>query len=125
MIVEATDVVKAFPGADREPPVPVLRGVSLGVDRGEFVAIVGPSGSGKSTLLYALSGLLPFDSGSVRLAGQELHGLRPAAIARLRRDHVGFVFQSYNLIPALTARENVALPARLARRRLAAGEVDA
>ena len=124
-VVVAHDVVKTFPGADRAEPVPVLRGVSLAVARGEFVAIVGPSGSGKSTLLYALSGLLPFDSGSVVLAGRELRGLRSPEVARLRRDAVGFVFQSYNLIPALTARENVALPARLARRRLDPGAVDA
>ncbi len=81
-----------------------------------MVSIVGPSGSGKSTLLYCLSGLEPYNSGSVRVEGHELGELGRSALASLRRDHVGFVFQSYNLIPSLSARENVALPARLARR---------
>ncbi|WP_305786011.1 ABC transporter ATP-binding protein [Symbioplanes lichenis] len=104
---------------------PVLKGVSLTVAAGEFVAVVGPSGSGKSTLLYCMSGLEPATSGSVTVMGSRLETLNGNALAALRRRHVGFVFQSYNLIPSLTARENVALPARLAKRPVAAGAVDA
>ncbi|XVV13894.1 ABC transporter ATP-binding protein [Actinoplanes sp. CA-131856] len=116
--VEVGDLTKEFDGS------PVLRGVSLSVEPGEFLAVVGPSGSGKSTLLYCMSGLEPATSGRVRILGQELGGMRRGALAALRRDHVGFVFQSYNLIPSLTARENVALPARLAGRKISAADVD-
>ncbi|MGO1852323.1 MAG: ABC transporter ATP-binding protein [Microbacteriaceae bacterium] len=118
-LIHAENLHKTFPGAaPKEPRVPVLRGISLDVRPGEMVSIVGPSGSGKSTLLYCLSGLEPYDSGSVHLAGRALGTLGHGALATLRRKHVGFVFQSYNLIPSLTARENIALPARLARRRV-------
>ncbi|BCY11617.1 ABC transporter ATP-binding protein [Actinoplanes sp. L3-i22] len=103
---------------------PVLRGVSLGVAPGEFLSIVGPSGSGKSTLLYCMSGLEPATTGTVRLLGTPIGSLSRGALARLRRDHLGFVFQSYNLIPSLSARDNVALPARLARRGISAADVD-
>ncbi|XVU26668.1 ABC transporter ATP-binding protein [Actinoplanes sp. CA-054009] len=116
--IEVDDLTKTFDGH------PVLRGVSLSVAPGEFLAVVGPSGSGKSTLLYCMSGLEPATSGRVRILGHELGGMRRGALAALRRDHVGFVFQSYNLIPSLTARENVALPARLARRKISAADVD-
>jgi putative ABC transport system ATP-binding protein len=116
-LIHAENLHKTFPGAARKAPrVPVLRGISLDVHPGEMVSIVGPSGSGKSTLLYCLSGLEPYDSGSVRLAAHELGALGRGGLAALRREHVGFVFQSYNLISSLTARENIALPARLARR---------
>jgi putative ABC transport system ATP-binding protein len=123
-LIEVRDLTKSFPGGRGGGPVPVLRGITLTVGRGELVAVVGPSGSGKSTLLYCLSGLEPATSGSVRLLDQDVAGLRRGALAKLRRDHVGFVFQAYNLIPSLTARENVALPARLAKRDIAAAEVD-
>lgn len=104
--------------------MPVLRGISLEIHPGEMVSIVGPSGSGKSTLLYCLSGLEPYDSGTVRLAGRDLGELSRGGLAALRREHVGFVFQSYNLIPSLTARENIALPARLARRGASRANID-
>lgn len=125
-LIRARDLIKSFPAAagTKGPPIPVLRGVSLEVHAGEMVSIVGPSGSGKSTLLYCLSGLEPYDSGSVGLAGRELGRIGRGALATLRRNHVGFVFQSYNLIPSLTARENIALPARLARRRVKGADVD-
>ena len=96
--------------------VPVLRGIDLAVDAGEMVSIVGPSGSGKSTLLYCLAGLERADQGEVRVHGEALTGASASRLATLRRDRIGFVFQSYNLIPSLSVRENVALPARLARR---------
>ncbi len=99
-LIRAANLEKTFPGTGRkEPRVPVLRGISLDVHPGEMVSIVGPSGSGKSTLLYCLSGLEPYDTGSVHLAGRELSSLRRGALAALRRRHVGFVFQSFNLIP--------------------------
>jgi len=107
--VAAVDLVKDF-GAGR----PALAGVSLSVGAGEFVAVVGPSGSGKSTLLYCLSGLEVPTSGRVLVAGTDLASLRGTRAARFRREHIGFVFQSYNLLPALSVRENVGLPARLA-----------
>jgi len=91
----------------------VLEDVSVNVGRGEFVTVVGPSGSGKSTLLQCLSGLDSPTSGTVRIDGTDLATLRGDSLAAFRRDHLGFVFQSYNLIPALTAFENVALPLRL------------
>ncbi|MFD9734571.1 ABC transporter ATP-binding protein [Umezawaea sp. NPDC059074] len=121
-LIEVRDLGKSFPGAGGA--VPVLRGISLSVRRGEVLAVVGPSGSGKSTLLYCLSGLEPATSGTVRVLGRGLEALGRGALAELRRDHLGFIFQDYNLIPSLTARENVALPARLAKRRVDAAEVD-
>ncbi|MET0423169.1 MAG: ABC transporter ATP-binding protein [Actinoplanes sp.] len=123
-VVEAKNITKTFPAGRGEAPAPVLRGITLQVTAGEFVAIVGPSGSGKSTLLYCLSGLEKVSSGDVLVLGHPMSRLSPAAQATIRRDHIGFVFQSYNLIRSLTARENVALPARLARRGVGARDVD-
>ncbi|BBH68626.1 ABC transporter ATP-binding protein [Actinoplanes sp. OR16] len=117
-LIEVGNLGKSFGDA------PVLRDVSLTVDAGEFLAIVGPSGSGKSTLLYCMSGLEPATTGEVRILGTPLGPLGRGRLARLRRDHLGFVFQSYNLIPSLSARDNVALPARLARRRISDADVD-
>ena len=122
-IIRADAVGKSFPNG-RNAPVEVLRGITMSVDPGEMVAIVGPSGSGKSTLLYCLSGLEPVTAGTVRIMSSDVASLGAGALARLRRDHLGFVFQSYNLMPSLTARENVLLPARLARRTISAADVD-
>lgn len=95
------------------PPREVLRGVSLSVRRGEFVALMGPSGCGKSTLLHVLGGLEPPDHGTVTIEGRSLYELDDTALSAFRRDRVGFVFQFFNLLPNLTAAENVALPLRL------------
>ncbi len=95
------------------PPREVLRGVSLTVRHGEFVAIMGASGSGKSTLLHILGGLEPPDRGAVRIQGADVYALPDTERSAFRRDHIGVVFQLYNLLPALTAAENVALPLRL------------
>ncbi|HRE29508.1 MAG TPA: ABC transporter ATP-binding protein, partial [Anaerolineales bacterium] len=90
--------------------VPVLQGVDFAVARGNFVAIMGPSGSGKSTLMHLLGGLDRPTSGEVVLAGERLSRLSDDALTVLRRRKVGFIFQSFNLLPTLTAEENVALP---------------
>ncbi|MCR1786024.1 ABC transporter ATP-binding protein [Nocardioides carbamazepini] len=105
--------------------VDALRGVTHAFAPGSFTAIMGPSGSGKSTLLQCAAGLDRPTSGRVLVAGHDLGLLSEAALTRLRRDAMGFVFQAYNLLPALTAYDNVALPARLAGRRPPRDEVAA
>jgi putative ABC transport system ATP-binding protein len=97
-----------------ETTVRALDGLTLDVAAGELVAVMGPSGSGKSTLLAIGGGLDTPTSGQVSVEGTGLSGLRPAALARLRRDRIGYVFQDFNLVSALTAAENVALPRELA-----------
>jgi putative ABC transport system ATP-binding protein len=89
--------------------VPALRGVDLTVKPGEFVAIVGPSGSGKSTLFHIIGGLTPPTSGEVRVAGQDLAAMSETGRTRLRKRSVAFVFQKFNLLPNLTARDNIAI----------------
>ena len=96
--------------------VHALGSVDLDIERGRFTAIMGPSGSGKSTLLHLLAGLDSATTGTVHLAGQELGQLRDDKLTILRRDRVGFVFQAFNLIPTLTAAENIRLPLDLAGR---------
>ena len=95
------------------PPRTVLTGVSLSVRRGELVAVMGPSGCGKSTMLHILGGLEPPDSGRVLLEGSDLYEMDDTRRSAFRRDHIGFVFQFFNLLPSLTAAENIALPLRL------------
>jgi putative ABC transport system ATP-binding protein len=97
-------------------PVEILRGVSLTLAAGETVALLGPSGSGKSTLMMVMAGLERPSSGRVALAGHDFAGLDEDRLARLRRDHVGIVFQAFHLIPTMTALENVAIPLELAGR---------
>jgi putative ABC transport system ATP-binding protein len=94
--------------------VEILRGIDLDVGRGEYVAVMGASGSGKSTLLGLLAGLDSATSGSINLDGDELRGMSEDRLAEIRGAKIGFVFQSYQLIPTLTAEENVILPAELA-----------
>jgi len=100
-------------------PVNILRGIDLTVQAGEAVGIVGPSGSGKTSLLMVLAGLERASAGSVRLAGRELTAMDEDALALLRRDAIGIVFQSFYLIPTMTALENVAVPLELAGDRTA------
>ena len=98
-------------------PVNILRGVSLEIAAGETVSLVGPSGSGKSTLMMVVGGLERPSAGRVRIDGNDLGALNEDALARLRRDRIGIVFQAFHLIPTMTALENVALPLELAGRR--------
>jgi putative ABC transport system ATP-binding protein len=111
-ILEARELAKSYPLG--ETVVDALRGVSLTVEEGEFVALMGPSGSGKSTLLQLLGGLDRPSSGVVVLEGQVVSDLSDDEVTRLRRDRTGFVFQSFNLIPLLDVTENVALPFTIA-----------
>ena len=99
-----------------EVEVAALRGVDLDVARGEFVSIVGPSGSGKSTLFYIIGGLAPPTSGSVHIAGRDLLGMTDAERTELRKTSVGFVFQKYNLLPTLTARDNIEIARYIAQK---------
>jgi len=111
-VIQLDDVTLTLgQGASR---VHVLRGISLSVARGEAVGVVGPSGSGKSTLLMVLAGLEGVDGGTVRIAGETLNGRSEDEIARFRGRNIGIVFQSFHLIPNMTALENVAVPLELA-----------
>ncbi|MFG2906115.1 ABC transporter ATP-binding protein [Kitasatospora sp. NPDC048286] len=109
------DLTKVYGGGDTR--VTALDGVSVAFREGEFTAIMGPSGCGKSTLLHCAAGLDTPTSGSVRIGTTELGGLNDRRLTRLRRDRVGFVFQAFNLLPTLTALENITLPLSLAGRR--------
>ncbi|MET9913017.1 ABC transporter ATP-binding protein [Streptomyces sp. NPDC006476] len=115
-IVAAVELVKTYrQGAAR---IRALDGVTVGFARARFTAIAGPSGSGKSTLMHCLAGLDSATSGQVVLDETELTGLSDRELTRVRRDKVGFVFQSFNLLPQLTALENIVLPVTMARRHL-------
>src|SRR3712207_6534928 len=100
-----------------ETAVHALRGVSIDFPAGQFTAIMGPSGSGKSTLMHLLAGLDRPTSGTVTVDGEEIGRLDDKALTRLRRDRLGFVFQAFNLVPVLTAAENIRLPLTLAGRK--------
>jgi putative ABC transport system ATP-binding protein len=113
--VETTNLTKTY--GTGPTAVSALAEVSLAFGAGEFTAIMGPSGSGKSTLLHCLAGLDTVTHGSVRIDGVELTALSDRALTRLRRDRVGFVFQSFNLLPTLTAEQNILLPLELAGRK--------
>ena len=106
-IVQARRLRKVYHGADE---VEALRGIDLQVDRGEMIAIVGPSGSGKTTLLNCLSGLDVFDGGQVVIDGEDLSKMSDRARTRYRSRNMGFVFQAFNLLPVLSAAENVEIP---------------
>jgi putative ABC transport system ATP-binding protein len=108
-LIRARDIVKQYVDGDGTE-VRVLDGLSLDVADGDFVAVVGPSGSGKSTLLHLLGGLDVHYQGDVEVAGVKLSGLKDKELARFRNQHVGFVFQSFHLIPNLSAVENVLMP---------------
>src|SRR5438309_8536610 len=111
-LVRLTEITKVYQGG----VTGALNGVSLTVEEGEFTAVMGPSGSGKTTLLNLVAGLDRPTSGSVTVAGSDLGPLGETALARFRRDHIGFVFQFFHLLPNLTVLENVLIPAQLKSR---------
>jgi putative ABC transport system ATP-binding protein len=121
-IVHATDLHRTY--GEGEATVRALDGVTIAFPRGEFTAVMGASGSGKSTLMHVLAGLDSPTQGSVVVDGTELAGLDDTALTALRRDKVGFVFQAFNLLPVLTAEENVVLPLSIAGRKPDRGWVD-
>src|SRR5437899_10142030 len=113
-MIQAEDLTKVY--RIGKVDVPALAGVSLSVEPGEFVSIVGPSGSGKSTLFYILGGLTGPTSGHVTIDGQDFSDLTDAERTRLRRKKIGFVFQKFNLLPTLTAKDNIDIAADIAGR---------
>jgi putative ABC transport system ATP-binding protein len=113
--VRAVDVRKSY--GKGETAVTALAGISFEVPRGQMTAVMGPSGSGKSTLMHCLAGLDSVDSGSIEIGGTQVVGLGDKQITQLRRDRVGFVFQQFNLLPTLTAGENISLPLDIAGRK--------
>jgi putative ABC transport system ATP-binding protein len=111
-VVVANDVTRRYGAGDTA--VDALRGVSLQIEQGKLTAVMGPSGSGKSTLMHILAGLDKPTSGSVSIAGTEITTLKDSDLTKLRRRHIGFVFQFFNLLPMLTAEENIVLPLSIA-----------
>ncbi|MBS2550461.1 ATP-binding cassette domain-containing protein [Catenulispora sp. NL8] len=114
-MIAAAGLAKSY-GAEPNR-VPALRGVDVAIPEGTFTAVTGPSGSGKSTPLHCLSGLDTVDAGTVRIGDTEITALPERALTRLRRERIGFVFQAFNLLPTLTAGENIVLPLELTGRR--------
>ena len=114
LAAETIELTKVYGEAEAE--VRAVDGITLAVPSGSYTAVMGPSGSGKSTLLHCLAGLDRPTSGTVRIGGTDLATLKDKALTELRREQVGFVFQAFNLVPTLTARENIVLPLRLGRR---------
>jgi putative ABC transport system ATP-binding protein len=115
VVVEAHDLTRRY--GEAATAVDALRGVSLSVQRGQLVAVMGPSGSGKSTLMHTLAGLDRPTGGTVAIAGTDIGSLDDAKLTLLRREHIGFVFQFFNLLPMLNAEENVLLPLTIAGER--------
>jgi len=111
-VVSARDVTRRY--GEGDAAVDALRGVTLDIVPGQFAAVMGPSGSGKSTLMHILAGLDKPTSGTVEIAGTDITDLSDSRLTLLRRHQVGFIFQFFNLLPMLTAEENILLPLRLA-----------
>jgi putative ABC transport system ATP-binding protein len=111
-VVSGTEIVRRY--GEGDTAVDALRGVSVEIAQGRLTAVMGPSGSGKSTLMHILAGLDKPTSGQVSVAGVEVTALADTALTKLRRDHIGFIFQFFNLLPMLTAAENIVLPLKLA-----------
>ncbi len=120
--VEAVALARSY--GEGDSAVHALRGVSLAVPPGQYTAVMGPSGSGKSTLMHLLAGLDRPTSGHVYVGGADIAAMSDKKLTRLRRDHVGFVFQAFNLLPTLTAEENILLPSRIAGRKVDAEALD-
>jgi putative ABC transport system ATP-binding protein len=122
MVVAAHDVTRDY--GEGDTIVQALRGVDLEIPPGQFTAVMGPSGSGKSTLMHILAGLDRPTTGSVSIDGQEITAMGDQELTLLRRRHIGFIFQFFNLLPMLTAEENIVLPLRIAGRDAETGWVD-
>jgi putative ABC transport system ATP-binding protein len=120
--VTATALTRTY--GDGDSAVHALRGVSLDLPAGQFTAVMGPSGSGKSTLMHLLAGLDTPSSGAVTVAGQDITRMKDRELTRLRRKHIGFVFQSFNLLPTLSAEENIVLPLAIAGKRPPKEDID-
>ncbi|MBR3367711.1 MAG: ABC transporter ATP-binding protein [Lachnospiraceae bacterium] len=116
MFLELKDLHKAYGQGDSR--VEVLHGIDLGIQKGEFVVLLGPSGSGKSTLLNIIGGIDPADSGEIIIDGEKMSGMKERQLTLYRRRHLGYIFQMYNLIPNLTVRENIEVGAYLSREAL-------
>jgi putative ABC transport system ATP-binding protein len=114
-VVSARGLTRVY--GEGETAVHALRGVDLDIEAGRLTAVMGPSGSGKSTLMHLLAGLDRPDGGTVTIGGIDVGGLDDAGLTSLRREHIGFVFQFFNLLPMLTARENILLPLEIAGRK--------
>jgi putative ABC transport system ATP-binding protein len=114
VVVAAHDVTRIY--GEGDALVHALRGIDLDIPRGQFTAVMGPSGSGKSTLMHILAGLDRPTSGSVRIEGEEITAMGDQELTLLRRRHIGFIFQFFNLLPMLTAEENIVLPLRISGR---------
>ena len=112
-LISAASVTKVYDSGPKK--VTAVDGINLKIDKGETIAIVGPSGAGKSTLLHLLGGLDRPTSGSIRIDGEDIYSKRDAARSRVRSSKIGFVFQSYHLLPEFTALENVMMPALIRR----------
>ena len=121
--VTATAVTRRY--GEGESAVDALRGVTLEVPAGQFTAVMGPSGSGKSTLMHLLAGLDTPTTGTVAIGGEDITAMNDKQLTKLRRKHIGFVFQSFNLLPTLTAEENILLPLSIAGRKAPRAELDA
>ena len=121
MLLELKEIRKSYGKGDSR--VQVLKGISLGVEKGEFCVLLGPSGSGKSTLLNIIGGIDTADSGEILVAGEKMSAMNEKRLTRYRRQHLGYVFQMYNLIPNLTVRENIEVGAFLSRAPLDVNEI--
>src|ERR671925_2247369 len=115
-VVQAKEITRRY--GEGDTAVDALRGCSLDVGRGELTAVMGPSGSGKSTLMHILAGLDRPTSGSVSIDGTDITELGDTELTKLRREHIGFIFQFFNLLPMLTAEENITLPLSIAGERV-------
>lgn len=116
MFLEIKNIHKSYGG--KENAVEVLKGISISIEKGQICVLLGPSGSGKSTLLNIIGGIDHADSGSICIEGKEMKGMKEKQLSLYRRNHLGYIFQMYNLIPNLTVRENIEVGAYLSKRPL-------
>ena len=116
MFLEIKNIHKSY--GEKENAVEVLKGISISIEKGQICVLLGPSGSGKSTLLNIIGGIDPADSGSICIEGKEMKGMKEKQLSLYRRNHLGYIFQMYNLIPNLTVRENIEVGAYLSKRPL-------